>query len=246
MKKVCILLLSMIFTSFFYAGNNGTIISETKSNKETVLVRKHVQTVEIGENIEDFQREIHSGINQKDIIGILKENDLIDVSEIWYIISKSGKNTDIWLKINFKNTIGFILYEDGQKLKENSLSIDPYRDGNWELLEKFDDGWTSRKVKQSLAVYGESDEIELRSRPGSKNSTVISLIPRSERKGNGQVNLEVEAVTEETEKKKGGERWVRVTWNGISGWVYAAPLQAERGGPKIWTPENILEWNLGW
>ncbi len=246
MRKICIFLLSMLFAFVLYAGTSGKVISESKNKKENILVREHLQTVEIGENIEDFQREIHSGINENDIIGNLKKNDLIEVSEIWYITSKGGKNTDIWLKINFENTIGFIHYVDGNTAKKNTLSIDPYRDGTWELLESFDDGWTARKVNQTLAVYGEEDEIELRDRPGTKNSKVIALIPRSQRKGHDQINLEVGAVTEETEKKKGGDRWVRVSWEGKTGWVYAGPLQVERGGPKIWTPENILEWNLGW
>ncbi len=246
MKKVFIILLTMIYASLVYSLANGSIISKSKNKKENFFVREHLQTVEIGENIEDFQREIHSGINESDIIANLKKNDLVDISEIWYVIAKGGKNADIWLKVNFKNTVGFILYQDSRNCNKYSLSIDPYRDGTWDLLEKFDDGWTARRVKQTLAVYGDDDEIELRDRPGIKKSKVIAHIPRSERNGNGQVNLEVEAVTEETEKKKGGDRWVRVTWDGNTGWVYAAPLSAERGGPKIWTPENILEWNLGW
>ena len=238
-------LFSLIFAAFIYADENGKVISETINKNETVLVRKHVQTVEIGENIDDFQREIHSGINEKDVVFTLKENDLIEISEIWYLIPKNGKKSDVWLKITFKNATGFMHYEDS-RIKTTRMSMDPYRDGTWELLETFDDGWTSRRINQALAVYSDENEVELRDRPGTKNSQVIGYIPSSKKNNLLQINLEIDAVTEETEKKKGGDHWVHTSWDGKSGWVYAGPLTAERGGPKLWTPENILKWNLGW
>jgi uncharacterized protein YraI len=49
------------------------------------------------------------------------------------------------------------------------------------------------------------------------------------------------AVTEETETIDGiNDRWLKVNYNGIEGWVFGGYVDYERGGSRYLTPENII------
>lgn len=64
--------------------------------------------------------------------------------------------------------------------------------------------------------------------------------------GNGQINLNIQAITEEYDETIDHSRWVKVTYKGKTGWMQGNYLSAERGGPIFETPEAVLEFGLGW
>ena len=41
------------------------------------------------------------------------------------------------------------------------------------------------------------------------------------------------------------ERWAKIEYKGITGWVFGGYLEIERGGPKFCTPEWDIEMTLG-
>ena len=88
--------------------------------------------------------------------------------------------------------------------------------------------------------------LNIRDKSGLKGSNVIGVIPPSHyEEGAGLVGVNFTVMTEETEiVDDKDEPWVYVTWNGISGWVFAGYLSVERGGPKYFTPDALIVFYL--
>lgn len=107
-----------------------------------------------------------------------------------------------------------------------------------------------RKLTQGLSVFCNEDEVELRDKPGEIGTQIIAHVPSSYKNGQGQINFEIEAVTEEIDDQKesvyGKERWVRITYDGKTGWIHGGYLSAERGGPKYYISEDYIAFSLGW
>ena len=218
-----------------YGNGNGMIISESDNDKQKLIIRKHIQEVKIGDLARGEERIIYSDTNKSKMLYNLQDDDELEISEILFVNSKEDNINTIWLKVNCNGISGFIYF-----------SSDPYKNNRWEIIEKIDSKWTVRKLTQTLAVFSQKDEIELRDKPGEKDSKVIFYVPSSYKNGQGQINFEIEAVTEEIDTNKGNDRWVRITYNGRTGWVYGGYLSAERGGPKYFIPDNVVEFSLSW
>ena len=213
-----------------YGNGNGMRISESENEDQNILIRKHIQKVTIGDLAWGEERIIYSDINKSRIIYNLKNNDEIKISEIW----STKDNNNVWLKVDIYEYSGFV-----------PISFDPYENNKWEIIEKIDNKWTVRKMKQSLSVFANKDEVELWDKPGDKDSKVIAFVPSSYRNGQSQINLVIEAITEEKDIQKGNDRWARTTYNGKTGWIYGGYLSAERGGPTYYIPEDRIAFNLG-
>ena len=53
-------------------------------------------------------------------------------------------------------------------------------------------------------------------------------------------------ITQEKETIDGKtERWAKIEYKGITGWVFGGYLEYERGGPRFCTPEIDIEMELG-
>jgi hypothetical protein len=48
--------------------------------------------------------------------------------------------------------------------------------------------------------------------------------------------------------KNNGEndRWLKISYQGTEGWIFGGYTDVERGGPKYYLPETIIDWHLGW
>ena len=95
--------------------------------------------------------------------------------------------------------------------------------------------WTIRKMAyQRVAVF---ERLNIRDKPGLIDTKVISkIIPTYE---NSQINLYVSEVTEERETIDGiTDRWLRINYNGINGWVFGGYTSVERGGYKYYNKEQ--------
>ena len=95
---------------------------------------------------------------------------------------------------------------------------------------------------QSLSIFSPSDFIELRDNPGLLGTHVIAKIPSSYKNGNGQINIKTEAITEENID---GIYWIRISIEGITGWISSEYLSAERGGPTFLIPKSIILFRTG-
>ena len=229
-----------------YAGGNGTIIEETEDDVYKTTARKHYQTVKIGDMARDERRIIYSNMEKSAKIYELKDNDELEISEIWNIMTKNDGLYHIWLKVKTNDYSGFLCYSEPyynkyHKEYRNNLP-DPYENDAWEIIETISSGnkkWTVRKMTQGLSVFASTDEIELHDKPGETGTKVIGYVPTSYKKGNGQINVETEALTDDA-------KWARITFEGKTGWINGLYLSAERGGPKYYIPEDVLNFNLGW
>ena len=238
-----------------YAGGNGTIISESEDENNIITVRKHVQTVKIGDMARDERRIIYSDMEKSEKVYELKDDDALEISEIWKITRKDDGLFYCWLKVKSNGYSGFLCYSEPRFVKyyneyRNGYP-DPYENNKWEILETIESGgkkWTVRKMAQGLSVFSSLDEVELRDNPGETGTKVIGYVPasyKSYKNGKGQINVEIEAITEETDSSS-EKRWARITFDGKTGWINDAFLSAERGGPKYYIPEAALDFDLGW
>ncbi len=242
-----------------YGNGNGTVISEKEDDNQIVEIRKHIQTVKIGDLAKSEQRIIYSDTKKSNVIYNLQDNDEIYISEIWTVTTKKDNFHQVWLKVTANGKSGFLCFSEPyysdyyKKTLDISLYSIPYANNKWEIIETInssDKKWTVRKLTQTLAVFSNEDKVELRDKPGEIGTQIIAYVPSSYKNGQGQINFEIEAVTEEIDDQKesiyGKERWVRITYSGKMGWIYGGYLSAERGGPKYCIPEDYIAFSLGW
>ncbi|MBR5933054.1 MAG: hypothetical protein IK002_03605 [Treponema sp.] len=218
-----------------YADGNGAIISETvTSSGQTIVIRKHNQTVLFGDMSEGY---VYSDIQKSETVYTLKYGDKIEISEIWDLNTPVENHHDVFYKVKVNDIEGFIEF------------FNPYHNNSWEIIETINSSgrkWTVRKLTDTLCVWSkDDDEVEIRDRPGKEGTNIIAYIPASYKNGQNQINIEFEAVTEELDEQDKKYRWVRFTHEGKTGWIYGGNLSAERGGPTYCIPELDIEFSLG-
>lgn len=219
-----------------FGGGNGTFISEKKDGGFSIVVRKHNQSVRLGEMTRDFN--IYSDVKKSQVLATVTLDDKIEVKEIWVARDLKDNNKSVWMKSSYKGTEGFV---------DTGSSWEPYENGAWEILERIQVGnkvWTARKVQQVLCVYSKDGFVEVRDKPGKTGTVVIGKLRSSYSNGSGPENIQTEAITEENEEGT-GYPWVRITLNGKSGWVEGRYLSAERGGPTYYIPDDWIQFHLG-
>lgn len=248
-KHAIILFLFLILSSNVfgeqgnYSSGNGTIINQTIDDNISWVIRKHNQRVQIGDLAEKENLSIYDSYSSAGIlIGELKMGDYINI----YKIAEAKKNDHyyVWLNISTDNKVsGWIFFN--KNLYESAQFCDPYFNNRWEILRSIKNGksWTIRKMIYQLVTVWEV--LNIRDKPGIIGSYVISKIIPSPN-GNPQINLNVLETTEETETIDGkNDRWLKINYNGIKGWIFGGYVSVERGGPKYYTPENIIDFGLG-
>lgn len=235
-----------------YAGGNGTVISEREDSRHRITIRKHMQKLRISEFTDAKQRILYASTTKSNVVCALNNDDEVKITEIHYITEKKDNFHYIWLKAYCNGREGFLCYSepyysDYYRKMMNDSSFDPYGNNTWEIIETIqsaNEKWTVRKLRQDLTVYSSEDRVALLDKPGKENSKVIGYVPASYTNGQGQINIETEAVTEEVDKLVENERWVRTTFDGKTGWIYGSVLSAERGGPKYLIPEALISLSL--
>ncbi|MCQ2588932.1 MAG: SH3 domain-containing protein [Treponema sp.] len=159
----------------------------------------------------------------------LQRKQEITIKEIVFV---DGKET--WLKIQIDGKEGYICY--------SQYIYDPYENNNWMLTETIESGnkiFHVLKCSQSFFVY---TNLRMRDKPGLDGNKV-GIIEATQKDYAVVKTIE---VTEEKETIDGKtERWAKVEYKGITGWVFAGYLDYERGGPRFWTPEFSFEMSLG-
>jgi hypothetical protein len=253
MKRVLIFLYILINIVTFgfsqsnnYANGNGAIIEIKTDGNIKWIFRKHIQSVKIGDLARDENLSIYEKLELENgtIIGKLDLNDNINITQVAEVVI--ANDCYYWLNITTNNNITGWLF--GGKYEHTYAQFRvPYYADRWEILEKVNVGrkiWTIRKmIYQIVAVW---EVLNIRDKPGLVDTKIISKIIPPEN-GNPQVNLDVTEATEERETIDGiTDRWLKINYHGFDGWIFGGYASVERGGPKYYTPENIINSRLGW
>jgi hypothetical protein len=106
-----------------------------------------------------------------------------------------------------------------------------------EIINLNDRIWTVRNLNKQLVSIPRI--LNIHDNPGLKNTNVISQIFPSNT--NWILTLEVIAATEEIETIEGKtDRWLKINYNGIEGWIFGGNVSVERGGMKYYIPEDMV------
>ena len=220
-----------------YAGRNGTILDVKNNGNSKLVIRKHIQSFQLGNLAKEYNLILYDNPSMGAVrIGRINIGDYININKVAEEISVED-NISVWL---FINDAGWILFGNFNNLY-TKYSV-PYYEDRWSIIESIDLNnrkWTVRKmVSQYVAV---EEVLNIRDKPGLAGTKVISkIVPPKE--GNPVVNQEVSAVTEEVEKiDNKTDRWLKIVYQGVEGWIFGGYTHVERGGPKYWIPEYIIE-----
>jgi hypothetical protein len=228
-----------------YANGNGTIVETKIIERVTWVFRRHIQNIKIGDLADDENLNIYDKpvLGNGTIIGRLKLGDDINITQVaetiianyyYYCVNISTNNINGWIFCGKYN------YDFAE------FSV-PYFNNRWEITKKLSIGgksWTIRKmISQLVSIWV---VLNIRDNPGLIDTKVISKIIPPEI-GGPQINLNVIEATEENETIDGlTDRWLRIKYNGVEGWIFGGYVSVERGGPKYHTPESIIYFDLSW
>lgn len=233
MKRRIIIFVIMLMSVFLFAEEkniyNGYLLKEEKIENQAYISRHHEQTIKIGYSASDFNKIVYKNFISEEEIGKIEKGDTIHITEIIIVDDKKT-----FLKINTDTIQGYILLSNNK--------YDLYDNGNWlpqETLKSGEKVYHTLKNSQFFNVY---ENLRIRDVPGL-DGTKIGLI---EGAGKSSVIVKTMAVTEEKDTIDGKtERWAKIEYNGIVGWVFGGYLSYERGGPRFNFPETELELELG-
>ena len=226
-----------------YLDGNGTLVDVKTVQNEKWTIRKHIQRVQIGDLAKADNLQIYSRYSGGSAIGQLKLGDFVNISQVAEGVT--GDVYDVWLRIASDNNLqGWI--QLGTFPFEYAQFQDPYFHSRWAITGyiKASNNWTIRRMYyEHVAVW---EVLNIRDRPGLTDTKVISKIVPPENE-NPQVNLDVAEATEETDTIDGKtDRWLKIAYHGIEGWIFGGYASVERGGYKYYTPENIIIAALGY
>jgi hypothetical protein len=249
MLALLVLLTSVVIPGFSqsnnYANGNGTIIEIKTDGNIKWVIRKHIQSIKIDYSSRNINLNIYDRpeLENGTIIGEVNLNDNINITQVAEVTIADEYH--YWVNVTTDNNINGWIFCGKYEYKYAQFSI-PYFAGGWEILEYINIGgksWTIRRmVYQHVAVW---EALNIRDKPGLVDTKVISRIIPPENTS-PLVNLIVTEATEEMETIDGiTDRWLKINYQGVEGWIFGGYTSVERGGPKYHTPENIIYAALG-
>ncbi len=253
--SIFIIFCQLLFSSPNYNNGNGTIESVSEKDGIKTTIRKcEIDNVIIGNLLYDQYRTIYKNYDFSSPIGNLKDNDKIKVLQTCtheYLDKPKIKGTnfrgEIWYKIQYEETIGWICINmDSETLTQNPHQMVPYDDNDYEILEIIESAgkkWTIRKLGGLVAVW---ERLNVRDKPGLGGKKIFLL--HDYETGSPGEFYTIFATTEETEKIDGlPDHWLKIEYAPNKyGWIFGGYTTVERGGPKYYTPENIVLYDLIW
>lgn len=257
MKKILIFLVLLINTSIIvlsqpdnYANGNGTIIDTKIEGNVKWVFRKHIQCLQLGDFATDINLYVHSepDLTQNNIITKLETGDCINITQVAEVTIEDKYH--VWLNIKTDNNISGWLYYNRYEINNTYAQYAvPYFNNRWEIISRITIQkriWTIRKMIGQVVSIWANGVYNIRDNPGTAGTNVISEItlPVNE---SPLVIFSVIAATEETDVIDGiNDRWLKINYNGIEGWIFGGYTDVERGGPKYYFPENIIGHHFGW
>ena len=222
--------------AYYYADQNGTILSRIINNGNEIIIRKHLQRFQI---YPSTRRPYINEINVFDehntnsnILFVLQGGDFVNTLEIAFIVNSEYNSESNWIKIEDDNgRIGWL---------DMDLNFDPYFEGTGSFVETIftsEKEWTVIMLQGGLSYW---ETIDIRDKPGFMDSTVIFQLVNENRE---QLGIRYNAITRETDNINGRrpDHWLRITDSiGRVGWMFGGDGSLEGGGPKYDFPENIV------
>lgn len=208
---------------------NGTILEKKNINNHTLIRKKHEQNLTLDYSASDYQLILYNNPIEKNKIEDLHRKQKIAIKEFVFIDEK-----ETWLKIQVNDKDGYILF---------AKSIyDPYKDNSWMPTGEIQSGsktFHTLKCSQGFVVY---TNLRIRDKPGLDGNK-IGLIEANQRDYAVVTTMEITQEKETIDGKT--ERWAKIEYKGVTGWVFAGYLEFERGGPRFQDPEISIEMSLG-
>jgi len=226
-----------------YANGNGTIIETKTEDGVKWVFRKHIQRIKITDmdGYKDFNIYDKPSLINGTIISKIEMGDTINILQVADAIT--AKEYYVFLYIETEKKVrGWIFF--GKGIYEHAEWNVPYFNNRWEIMEKIrirEKTWTVRKmIYQHVSIW---EVLNIRDKPGLVDTKVISKVIPSPKEALN--HFLVSAATEERETIDGKtDRWLKITYNGIEGWVFGGYTGVERGGPKYYIPEDMIHSTL--
>ena len=231
-----------------YANGNGTILSRIIENDDRIVIRKHEQRFRIYPYGEIIAYE-NPDKNSRELFR-LKDGDYINTLQIAFIENLSAGMTSNWVFIKDDN--------DRTGWLDMDCSSDPYRDGNWSILEIIENdkgNWTVRKMDGGLSItkwiFRNSgvrlhESVNVYNEPGGIETGVLFQLTSVQNEP--EMGVTILAITEQevTLVLEDGEwiqtdHWIKIIDDqGRIGWMFGAYGGRNGGGPRLAIPSSII------
>jgi hypothetical protein len=240
MKKILltfVFIISFVINCFSqdnYNGENGNIIKTSAVSGSKIIIRKHIQKLQIGNLANNKSLILFRDFNSLNEIGKLQIDDNISITKAVTIYNKNGKLLSSRLFIQKTDSSGWI----------DILNTDPYNNSRWSIVSIVNSSnkkWTIRKIDQQIQI---EKEIIVYNEPSITSKILFTLINPYKDK---YLIVRAISATEEYDIIDGRQnRWVCINYsNNKNGWVFGGLCPVNRDGPLIWTPEDIIYYCLG-
>lgn len=157
----------------------------------------------------------------RNVVYTIQKNDEIKVSQ-FVTLKETGETFIEAGLLPDLDVVGFI-----------KVSRNPYKEGNFEYKETIKVDGKDVKVLNFNADYEIFNNSKLRRLPSESSEVVYQINHESHR----QIYYPLDEITSDY-------GWVRATVDGKTGWVEKECLTIERGGPIIYTPEDVIYFDL--
>lgn len=250
-RVTLLVVLSIVLLPMFAQElKSGDIISEELNGNTQITRRKCSYNAKIGDWISKEKQRVYESysIGQR-VIGELPIGTEVTVTEICTIIDTSRPESEygysygeVWYKIENTDINGWIRITGTQV----STGKDPYYHGNYQIIDVIkttDIDWTVHAINQSISVW---KVVDVHEKPGIDSVIVTKIHDFESDSGNSQQNYTVVGITEEKDTVDGKtDYWLMIEYEpGKTGWVFGRNTTVERGGPRFYVPELVIESNL--
>lgn len=200
---------------------NGSIIEIINKDNHTLRIRKHEQKLTLDYAANDFNLILYDDPIEKTKISDLQRKQKITIEQIVFLDEK-----ETWLKIQVDDKHGYIFFGEG--------ITDPYKDDRWMPTGTIQSGAYTYHILKYETVFNVDTNLRIRDKPGLGGKKIGLIIADK----TNWASVKTFEVTKEKETIDNiTERWAKIEYNGITGWVFAGYLRFERGGSRFHTPD---------
>lgn len=164
-----------------------------------------------------YNTKVYKSPSFDEMIYEVQKGDIVNITE--FVTVKESNKT--FLKVNVNNIDGYIY-----------ISSNPFENNNFTWQEYYEEDGIQMPILQLEGLYGVYDGVTIKEFP-SESSKDLHTISHEE----GGYYYKSLCITADY-------KWVKMRINNYTGWVPADSLYVDRGGPVIYTPENLVYFNL--
>ncbi len=220
MKKTILFLVILLSFSKLFADSDdnydGKLLQNEYVDGHHVVRRSHSEFLRIDRYDRDSLKTIYDSPLTQNVIGNI-ETGSIEVSELFYL-----DNNQLWLKVQYKNIVGYIFCKSGAEDKYASFHFDT-------VIGRFDDKWHTIEYKNSYYV---PYSVDIWDSPGVYGDKIGKIEVTS--------GESVYFTTSRITVNDKYNRWVEIEYKGIKGWISGGCLEYSRGGHTFTYVDSLL------